>query len=167
MSDVTISFSSSANQKVVSDKTKKILVDILNVADLQSCFITSTSRTPADQARVMFDNIMAHGVPAQKALYGAAGDMVIDEFVKAKNSGKDPVSIKAAMEAKILSIGPGSVSHHCADPAVLNVVDIAPSSIKDKVAFEKAVKTAMKKKVVSKFLTPGNGDPAYHLEIPQ
>lgn len=167
MSDLKISFASNTNQNVVSSKTRDILSAILNAAGCESCFITSTSRTPAEQARVMFDNIMAHGVEAQKALYAAAGDLVIDEFVHAKKSGKSPDAIKAAMEAKILAIGPGKISHHCADPAVTNVIDIAPSSVSNKAAFEQAVNDAVKNNIVSKFFTPGGGDPAYHLEIPQ
>lgn len=167
MSAIKIDFASSANQDVVSSHTEDVLSGILTAAKSSSCFITSTSRTPADQARVMFDNIAAHGVAAQKSLYAAAGDAVIDEFVKAKKAGKNSAGIKAAMEAKIITVGPGKVSHHCADPAILNVVDVAPSSIAKKDAFEKAVHAALGKGAVSRFLTPGGGDPAYHLEIPQ
>lgn len=167
MSEIKIDFASTANQDVVSSHTKTVLFGILTVAKLNSCFVTSTSRTPADQARIMFDNIMAHGVAAQKALYAAAGDEVIDEFVKARKAGKNAAGIKAAMEAKIIAIGPGKVSHHCADPAKLNVIDVAPLSIGDKPAFEKAVHSALTKGTLSRFLEPGGGDPAYHLEIPQ
>jgi hypothetical protein len=67
------------------------------------------------------------------------------------------------MEAKIIELGPTSVSHHAADPKVLNVFDVAPSSIADKMAFEMAVRADRR---VSKFLLPPN-DPGYHLEIPQ
>jgi hypothetical protein len=111
----------------------------------------------------MFDNIVATGVVAQKRLYAAAGDLVIDEYVKAKKAGKTPNEIKAAMEAKIISLGPTKVSHHAADPNVLCVFDVAPSSIVKKAEFEKAV---TKDKRVSKFLKPPL-DPGYHLEIPQ
>ncbi len=167
MSGPKIDFASNANQDVVSSHSKDVLSGILTAAKLNSCFVTSTSRTPADQARVMFDNIMAHGVAAQKSLYAAAGDAVIDEFVKAKKAGKNAAGIKAAMEAKIIAIGPGKVSHHCADPAKLNVIDVAPSSVAKKDAFEKAVRSALGKGTVSRFFEPGGGDPAYHLEIPQ
>jgi hypothetical protein len=111
----------------------------------------------------MFDNIQATSVAAQKKLYAAAGDAVIDEYVKAKAAKKTPLEIKAAMEAKIIAIGPTKVSHHAADPNVLCVFDVAPSSIAKKVAFEKAVKAD---KRVRKFITPPL-DPGYHLEIPQ
>ena len=167
MSQPSIKFGPKANQAVVSVFTIGVLTDILNAAGLASCLITSTSRTPADQARIMFSNIVSKGVASQKALYAAAGDAVIDEFVKAKNAGKTKDQIVAAMEAKIKALGPSSVSHHCADPAKLNVVDVAPSSLANQAAFVKAVNAAKAKGVVSKFLTPGNSDPAFHIEIPQ
>ena len=58
---------------------------------------------------------------------------------------------------------PGNVSHHAADPKVLNVVDIAPTSIANTAAFEAAVAADPRVKL---FLKPP-ADPAYHLEIPQ
>ena len=166
MSQPTITFGTNANQAVVSSHSRTVVIGILTAAGLGSCRITSTSRTPSEQARVMFNNIVDHGVAAQKALYAAAGDAVIDAYVLARNQGKNSSQIKEAMTNKIIAIGPGKVSRHCADPAVLNVIDIAPSSITNKTAFEKAVKQAVKSKKVSKFLEPPQ-DPAYHLEIPQ
>jgi hypothetical protein len=166
MSNPTITFGANANQEVVSDHTRTVLTGILNAAGLSSCRITSTSRTPADQARVMFNNIVEHGVAAQKALYSSAGDAVIDAYVLARNQGKSSSQIKEAMKNKILQIGPSRVSRHCADPAVLNVVDISPGSITNKTAFEAAVNHAVQNGSVSKFLEPPS-DPAYHLEIPQ
>lgn len=163
----SIKFGPKANEAVVSVHTIGVLADILIAAGLDSCVITSTSRTPADQARIMFNNISTKGVASQKALYAAAGDSVIDEFVKAKKAGKNRDQIIAAMEAKIRAIGPDKVSHHCADPARLNVVDVAPSSVAKPKAFESAVRAAITRGKVSKFLTPGNNDPAFHIEIPQ
>ena len=152
MSEPTITFGTNANQAVVSSRSQTIIKDILTDAGLDSCRITSTSRTPADQARVMFNNIVEHAV--------------IDAFVLARKQGKSSDQIKQAMTDKINALGPGHVSRHCADPAVLNVVDIAPSSIAKKSAFEAAVKRAVQHGSVSKFLMPPQ-DPAYHLEIPQ
>lgn len=167
MTQPAIKFGPKANQAVVSVHTLGVLTEILNSAHLDSCLITSTCRTPADQARIMFNNIESKGVAAQKSLYKTPGRAVIDEYVKAKGAGKSSDEIKAAMEAKIRSLGPANVSHHCADPAVLNVVDISPSSLSNKATFEKATRAAQTKGAISKFLTPGNNDPAYHLEIPQ
>jgi hypothetical protein len=167
MSQPAITFGPRANQSVVSVYTMGVLTDILNAAGLVSCMITSTSRTPADQARIMFTNIVNRGVADQKALYAAAGDTVIDEYVRAKNAGKNRVEIIAAMEAKIIAIGPDKVSRHCADPAKLNVFDVAPSSIANAQRFVKAVQAAQAAGKVGKFFTPSNNDPAFHLEIPQ
>lgn len=160
---VEIKFGPNARKENVTNFSLKVLEDILQAAGLTTATISSTARTPADQARVMFDNIVSQGVAAQKKLYAAAGDSVIDEYVKAKAAKKTPIEIKAAMEAKIIAIGPTKVSHHAADPNVLCVFDVAPSSIDKKAAFEKAVQAD---KRVKKFLKPPL-DPGYHLEIPQ
>jgi hypothetical protein len=159
-------FGPNANKSVVSGHSIEVLTEIFDAAGLGSCQITSTSRTPADQARVMFNNIVSHGVAQQRALYAAAGDKVIDVYVAQKNAGKTSDQIKAAMEKAIIKIGPSKVSRHCADPAILNVVDIAPSAIAKKQAFEDAVEVAIAQGKVSKFITPPS-DPAYHIEIPQ
>ena len=160
---VQITFGAKAKKENVTNFSLKVLEDIMQAAGISTAVISSTSRTPADQARVMFNNIVSTSVAAQKKLYAAAGDAVIDEYVKAKKANQTPIEIKAAMEAKIIEIGPTKVSHHAADPNVLCVFDVAPSSIAKKAAFEKAVKAD---KRVSKFITPPL-DPGYHLEIPQ
>jgi hypothetical protein len=161
--DAEITFGPNAKPKDVTPHSLAILEDILRAAGLTSALISSTARTPADQARVMYDNLEANGVVHQKKLYAAAGDEVIDVYAASKAAGKTPSQIKADMEAKIVELGPTRVSHHAADPAVLNVFDVAPSSITKKAAFEKAVAAD---KRVSKFLLPP-ADPGYHLEIPQ
>src|SRR5262249_1922446 len=96
-----IKFATNAKQQFVTEFSLSLLKDILEAAGLTSCVISSTARTPADQARVMYNNLVATGVAAQKKLYAAAGDMVIDEYVKAKGAGKSATEIKAAMEAMI------------------------------------------------------------------
>ena len=92
-------------------------------------------------------------------------DAVIDEFVKAQKAGKSRDETIKAMEQKIIAIGPSNVSHHAADPKVLNVFDVAPSSIPSnkKTAWEAAI-TANKS--VAKFIFPP-ADPGYHFEIKQ
>jgi hypothetical protein len=160
---VEIKFGQNAKKENVTNFALQVLEDILQAAGLNSALISSTARTPADQARVMFNNIESTGVAAQKKLYAAAGDAVIDEYVKAKQAKKTPTEIKAAMEAKIIALGPTKVSHHAADPNILCVFDVAPSSVAKKAAFEKAVRAD---KRVQKFLMPPL-DPGYHLEIPQ
>lgn len=158
-----ITFGKNAKKESVTNFSLQVLEDILQAAGLSGAVISSTARSPTEQARVMYNNIESTGVAAQKRLYAAAGDAVIDEYVRAKKAKKTPSEIKAAMEAKINAVGPTKVSHHAADPSVLCVFDVSPSSIAKKAAFEKAVRAD---KRVSKFLTPPL-DPGYHLEIPQ
>lgn len=162
-STIAIEFASTANPSDVTPYSRQVLEDILRSAGLRSAVISSTSRDPANQARVMFNNLEKYGVEHQKKLYSSAGDQVIDVYARSKAANQTADQIKANMEQKIREIGPTKVSRHASDPRVLNVFDVAPSSIKDKRAFEEAVKAD---KRVARFLVPP-GDPGYHLEIPQ
>lgn len=159
-----ISFGPRANRSSVSTRSLAILQDICVRAGLPGLLITSTSRTPADQARIMYANLERHGVAAQKALYARPGERVIDVYVAGKKAGLSKDKILSDMTAEILLLGPSSVSKHTADPARLNVIDIAPSSIRNKRSFELVVRADPR---ISRFLTPSSSDPAYHLEIPQ
>jgi WXG100 family type VII secretion target len=159
----TINFGANADQDAVSDHSRQVLRDIMKAAGLDSVSVTSTSRTPQRQAIAMFDNIESQGVDSQKKLYGSYGDQVIDVYVAEKAAGKSRAEIISAMETKINDLGPSNISRHLADPTKKNVIDIAPSQISDKDAFEKAVEADSR---VSKFLKPPK-DSAYHLEIPQ
>ena len=162
--DRNIVFGPNAKSADVSEFTLSVLRDIMRTADVVRLTITSTQRSPQDQARVMFDNIQRDGVARQKALYKAPGQSVIDAYVTAKDAGKSPDDIKAAMVARILEIGPEKVSRHAADPRVLNVFDVSPASVARQTAF---VQAARNDRRVAKVLTPAENDPAFHLEIPQ
>ncbi|MES2938627.1 MAG: hypothetical protein V4864_13155 [Pseudomonadota bacterium] len=160
-------FGPKARQDVVSQYTIALVRGLLSQADCPSCTITSTSRTPADQARAMYANIVNLGVTSQLALYAPAGDAVIQEYVKARKAGLPAASIIAAMTSKVIEMGPGNVSLHCADPGKLNVLDIAPSSLVDPGAFHAAIDAARQAGTISRFFAPGHHDPAFHIEVPQ
>ena len=163
VSGITVNFGPNANASVVSAYTLQVLKECLAAAGETSATITSTSRTPHDQARAMYNNIVSLGVASQKRLYGAGGDRVIDAYVASKAAGKSRAEILADMEATIRAVGPSRVSKHCADPAVLGVIDVGPSSITNDAQFIAAVSGDSR---VSNFLRPPD-DPAYHLEVPQ
>jgi len=160
-----IVFGPNAKPADVTPYSLGVLRDVMHKSGVVRLTISSTQRSPADQARVMFDNIEAHGVAAQKNLYKEPGRMVIDVYAAGKAAGKSAAQIKAEMTAKIIELGPFNVSHHAADPKLLNVFDVAPSSVPDAIlpAFETAVRRDAR---VSKFLKPPQ-DPGLHLEIPQ
>jgi hypothetical protein len=161
-----LTYGPNANPAAVSAHSQTVLGEIMAAAGVTSAQITSTARTPEDQARAMYDNLQTHGVEAQKALYGKNGDQVIDSYAAAVAAGMTREQTLQAMVDKINELGPSNVSRHLADPSQLNVVDIAPSSIPAglREAFQEAIRAHAG---VSKFLGPGDGDPAYHIEIPQ
>lgn len=163
---VTITYGTNADSSTVKATAETVIKEIVAKSGGTSCTITSTARTPEAQARAMYNNLVGtgegQGVTAQRELYGPYGDQVIDTFEAEKEAGKTADEIKAAMAAKIIELGPGNVSKHCADSNTLCVVDIAPSSITNGTKFEEEVD---KDSRVSKFLKPPD-DPAYHLEIP-
>lgn len=160
---VDISFGPNAKAAGVTGFSRGVLTDILQAAGLPRVTISSTSRLPADQARVMFINLEQQGIDAQLRLYKEPGRKVIEVYRQGKLAGKDAASIQAAMTAEIVRLGPTTVSRHASDPKILNVFDVAPSSVTDRPAFEAAVRDEPR---VTKFLLPPN-DPGYHLEIPQ
>jgi hypothetical protein len=162
---------------IVSDYSIRVIRSVMRRAGQERALLTSSLRTPADQARIMFNNLVGtgpnQGVVAQRALYRAPGRRVIGVFV-AETRGlsrrqvrRQANRIQAAMEATIVEVGPENVSHHAATPAGYarrNVVDIAPSSLANPALFERF---ARRERRIAKLLGPNRSDPAYHLEIPQ
>lgn len=159
---VIITIESGIDASTVTETTNGILEDILECAGLSALTITSTTRTPESQAQIMYYNCDMHGSVSQKLLYGSYGDQVIDIWI-ANEGNLTESEVVDLMVAKINALGPTNVSKHCSDPNVLNVIDIAPSSISDKTSFENCVNN---NNSVSKFITPPL-DQAYHLEITQ
>ncbi|HYU31096.1 MAG TPA: hypothetical protein VEW48_02955 [Thermoanaerobaculia bacterium] len=158
-----IAFGPNTKPETVTPFSRQVLTDILEKAGLSRVVISSTSRNASEQARVMFQNLEKFGVEHQKKLYAAAGDQVIEVYRQAKAAGKPPDAIRDLMTQEIVRIGPTRVSRHASDPQVLNVFDVAPSSVANRPAFEQAVRAEPR---VAKFLLPPD-DPGYHLEIPQ
>ena len=87
--------------------------------------VTSTARTPYDQARVMFENLERTGVPYQRRQYRQPGREVIAVYEELSDKKKDKGEILFAMEQKIKYLGPENVSKHCSDKG--NVADVAKS----------------------------------------
>jgi len=143
------------------DPAAKILKDILKAAGVATVTVTSAHRTPADQARVMYENCATKGAAYNEALYCVAGDRVVDVFAANHEQPRDAV-IQLMME-KIIAIGPERISMHMSDTHY--TFDVAPSSIPaaKHAAFVAAV---LGNKAVSKLIQPPR-DPAFHIEIPK
>jgi hypothetical protein len=158
----TVRWGDQARPDVVPASALGVLTDVLRAARLRDVLVTSTQRTPKEQAAVMYANCESYGVAQQKDLYGPYGDQVIDVYASGKQAGDSGTLIQAHMTEKIVDLGPQRVSRHTADPRKLAVIDVAPSSVTDRAAFERAVNAEPR---VKTFLLPPK-DPAYHLEIP-
>ena len=143
------------------DPAAKILKDILNAAGLTGASVTSAHRTPADQARVMYENCVSKGAAYNEALYCVAGDRVVEVF--AANRDQPREFVIELMTEKILEIGPERISMHMSDTHY--TFDVAPSSIpaEKHAAFVAAV---LGNRAVSKLIQPPK-DPAFHIEIPK
>lgn len=122
--------------------------------------VTSTMRTPEQQARTMLNNIKRTGVARQKEIYGNYGDKVIDTY---NSKLSDSVNI-ANMLAKIYELGPFKVSHHCMtleQQKKLNVLDVSASQLSSKTRFKDAIESLN----LNIRILDENG--CVHLEIPQ
>ncbi len=147
-------FGPRAKPDAVSPALRTVLLESLADAGAASAVITSTARTPEDQARAMFNNLARRERPLpvsialQYKLYKAPGDAVVAVFERL-TSGLDSVAAQArraviekAMTAEIRAQGPTRVSNHCADPDKLSVADVAWSSLPDMEARRRFIEAA-------------------------
>jgi hypothetical protein len=187
IADVQIAYGANANAAVVSVAMRDVVRDSLRVAGQANATISSTARTPADQARAMFQNLVNAGPDGQLTLddvnhsvdvqkngdgvflgYAAPGDAVIDAFVD-EIAGLTPsqilanaASIRAAMETEINAQGPSSVSRHCADPAVVSVVDVRADVFS---ATNGALFVGEASSRVTNYIDERTSNNCYHLEL--
>jgi hypothetical protein len=161
-SNVTVRFGANANRAAVLPYAMGVIQNLVAAAGGRSCTINSTARTPTDQARAMYNNL----IRGTRIQYAAAGEAVTQVFERLHRQGKSRAEIMDAMVAEINRQGPSRVSKHCADFNTLCVVDIDTGSVPYN-PFVRAVNAALGDGRVSNFLYPGNSDdPAFHLEIP-
>jgi hypothetical protein len=167
MTDIV--FLKPGDQRTLSKFSSDVIRDIAAKASVPHVTVTRMQSTAREQAVAMFHNCATLGVASQYKLYGPFGDKVVDVYAGFHARGRVVADeVIAAMTAEIVKLGPSNVSHHCADPSVLNVVDISHSAMPaDKHrAFESAIVADAR---VSRHFSPYTEptDPAFHLEIPQ
>ncbi len=156
----------------VSSKTKEILIDIAKSVGIHKLHITSTLRTPLEQAQAMYTNAKNLGVESQKH-YKPAGWKVIQAGVAAGIEDRNK-AIQAMVDEINTLMSQGQVtSRHCVSEEIYaqrNVIDISKSRL-NKLAkpFDKAIKEYMKSNYDIYYISPyaHNGEPVFHLEIKQ
>ncbi len=119
----TINFKDGVDASTFSDHSREVLTYLLDASGNASCLITCLGRTPRQQAQAMHDNCVLHGTELQYATYRGPGQQVINVFVK--DTHKSAADTIADMEAEIVTLGPETVSKHCADQSLMNVADIS------------------------------------------
>ncbi|GIZ16395.1 hypothetical protein [Capnocytophaga catalasegens] len=147
-----------AKEGALSEKTKQILKEVGKASGNDIITITSTARTPYDQARIMYDNCKRN-LKKQREVYARPGQKIIDVYVANKEKKKEEV-IKL-MEAKIKELGVTTVSKHLADFNILNTFDIPYNLLKDKEKFKQEMK---KRSELDQFMIENN---CYHIQIKQ
>lgn len=166
--DVSIGYGGNADASAVSGGMIDIIKDGLRAAGVSHGSISSTARTPADQARAMFTNCFNSGAQSQLDIYGPPGDAVVQVYI-AQTAGKTRAqieasadAIRAAMAAEIIAQGPERVSRHCGDPAVRTVVDMPSAQFNgtNGTLFINAVSGR-----VSRFIDERSVNHCYHLEL--
>ena len=145
------------------EKARRVLLEILKNAGEKSARVSSVSRTPEEQARIMYEEIVnAEAAGVTPTAYKPPGARV--QLVFYQNRNKPKQEVIRLMTQQIYLEGPINVSKHL-DPSVL-AFDVAPSSIKDHGAFKAAVEGHPE---VINFLFPSpdpkKHDSAFHIEI--
>ena len=158
--DVILQFvGKTADENSLSEKTKNILREVGQASGNYKIIITSTARTPYEQARIMYDNCKKN-LEEQKRTYQAPGKKVVQVY-EDNYLIKSREEVIKLMEQKIIELGPTTVSKHLADPIRLNTFDISYGQLKDEQSFWNEMK---KRKELDKILKENR---CYHIQIKQ
>ena len=150
----------------LSPFSEKVLLENMRRAGVSSMTVTSTYRAPADQARVMYQNVEKYGVKSQMKLYGSAGQQVIQAYSEAQEQGlgrTDTITKMTDVIVEQMKENP-DLYKHSQDPAKINTADISPSSVDGNRS--SLISEFQSDSRISNVLTPPK-DPAIHVEIPQ
>ncbi len=120
------------SEKIVSEYSIQVIKMALKESGMQQAVITSTIRTPQEQASTMLKNAKKN-LKKQYQLYGSAGDKVLEVYEK--NKAKSDEKILALMVAKIEELAKQNkrVSKHCVPEETYkknNIIDIGCNSTK-------------------------------------
>lgn len=166
-----LKFAGSANPNYVNDKVMKTVSRILRRAgvDPNKTYITSTYRTPADQARIMFEQIQSGDISD----YGVPGRNVIALYHEQKGKLPDAV-VRDNMRRMIQDYYDRGimVSNHLGDGVNSAVLDLGYKMIpaSQRAAIEYELRKAEASGEIIRFHSPfehdGHKDSTFHLEVP-
>ncbi|PUA26333.1 MAG: peptidoglycan-binding protein [Cellvibrio sp. 79] len=132
--NVTYSSDIDENRRIVSSYAINVIKIALKECGMNQAVITSTLRTPEDQAAIMYKNAKAN-FEKQKDLYGKNGDDVLEVFKENKSKPKDEVIELMKDKIEKLLEKDKKVSNHCITVESfkkMNTFDIGLKSTKAK-----------------------------------
>lgn len=163
------------SDQLVSEYSKKVIKMALKDAGMPSAVITSTLRSPKEQASIMYKNAKID-YQDQIDMYGRTGDKVLKVYKD--NSAKDKDDVIALMEQKIIDLLKinEKTSKHCVTPEnykKLNIIDIGVFSTKsacgkeyNQTKFTNALKHLKSNGYIEKFIDETKKSNAcWHIEI--
>lgn len=171
---VTYKGTLSKDKHIVSEYSKSVIKMALKESGMTHAVITSTLRTPKEQAEIMLKNAKLN-LKDQFKLYGANGDKVLSVYKK--NKSKKDSELITLMENKILELAKDQkrVSKHCVTKESYlktNVIDIGMNSTSSKsknfnaAKFTSALKSLEKDGYIDKFIDETKKvNKAWHVEI--
>ncbi|WP_166114602.1 peptidoglycan-binding domain-containing protein [Pseudoalteromonas sp. Z9A5] len=176
-SDYKVTYKSDIKEsaKIVSEYAKKVIKMALKDAGMPHAVITSTLRTPQQQANIMYRNAKIN-LSKQYKLYGREGDKILKVFEENTDLSKE--ALTTLMKSKItelLQVGK-RVSKHCVTPEVyktLNIIDIGVNSTRsacgkefNKEKFSKSLQYLVKTGYINHYIDETNkSNNCWHIEI--
>ncbi|WP_018016445.1 peptidoglycan-binding domain-containing protein [Teredinibacter turnerae] len=163
-----------ASRQIVSDYSINVIRLALKESGMNKAVITSTLRTPEDQATIMLRNAKIN-LGRQYSLYGARGDAVLKIYEN--NKSKKDSEIVELMVKKIEEYAKEGkrVSKHCVsieDYKSLNVIDIGYNSTKSvcknfsESKFSNALKSLESEGYIEKYIDETKkSNSCWHIEI--
>lgn len=162
------------SEQIVSNYSMQVIKMALKESGMSHAVITSTIRTPLDQATILYRNAKKD-YQTQFNMYRPPGQEVLKVYKANINKSKDDI-IKLMKEKIIdLSSKGENVSRHCVSPAEykkLNIIDIGVGSTSkvsknyNAVKFTKALESLKKDGFISKYIDETKiSNQAWHIEI--
>jgi hypothetical protein len=171
--NVTIRFGNDVDPRTVSSHSLDVIRARAAAQGITSLTISSAQRDARGQASAMYDNLVSQGEGSQRGLYNANGNSVIDTAVTGIRSGASREATIDSMVDRINAIRTADPTafKHLADPAQLQAIDIAPSSLNGRGTRRERIDGLVAgfrgDAGVSRVFSPNGGDPGIHVEIPQ
>lgn len=176
LNEIQVTYASDVpeSRRIVSAYSINVIKLALLESNMTHAVITSTLRTPEDQAEIMYKNATIN-LTAQLALYGEHGKTVLNVFKNNKNKEKDDVIKLMADEIESLLKRGNKTSQHCTtieNFKSLNTFDIGLNSTRlksrnfNKEKLTQAFNDLTKKCYIKKFIDETKkSNSCWHIEI--